>query len=331
MGRIQAERFTIDKLTEAINNSNYFTFDGFKQFISNKESNSQFINLCEIEIFAISGDMETAAYYNNYRNEYRSKQEQKERQEYAEREQKQNEREEAEIKVIDDKLTEAERKILNHETIYNEDIQETTLLLMLFKKYNINVPLKTQGWINKALAKISYKESIGNYTYSYYSSSRNSTVFSEYLDQLVNAIKHAYNTITETEIAQEEIKQNEKQKQADYINNIPDICFKKCNNIIREHIDFRLLLRNGSRKEFTREEAEIIAKRAYKALKVENINSCVLKYMKRYDYIAKMELQFIKNNINISVEAIENNGKVTYLFIKHYNNKSDSYIYKEVA
>ena len=56
------------------------------------------------------------------------------------------------------------------------------------KKHNINVPLKTQGWINQALSTIKYNEEYG-WSYIYYSSSADSTVFMKYLKELVNKVK----------------------------------------------------------------------------------------------------------------------------------------------
>jgi len=58
-------------------------------------------------------------------------------------------------------------------------------VLELFKLYNINLPLRTQGWVNTGLAEIT-KDS-----YRYYKNKHkgNSTVISDYLDKLREAIK----------------------------------------------------------------------------------------------------------------------------------------------
>lgn len=70
------------------------------------------------------------------------------------------------------------------------DYTKTSAILHLFRKYDINVPLKTQGWIKTALAKIYYNSEIEEYSYKYYTKSANSTVFSDYLKQLIFAIKN---------------------------------------------------------------------------------------------------------------------------------------------
>lgn len=51
---------------------------------------------------------------------------------------------------------------------------ENTVILMAMKKNGINIPIKTQGWINKALAKIYFLEN-GEISYSYYSNHKDST------------------------------------------------------------------------------------------------------------------------------------------------------------
>ena len=64
------------------------------------------------------------------------------------------------------------------------------------KKYDINVPLKVQGWINKALANIVYDAEYDDYSYQYYKSSADSKVFARYLYQLVYKIKEKHGIIT---------------------------------------------------------------------------------------------------------------------------------------
>ena len=87
---------------------------------------------------------------------------------------------------IEKVLLDAEDAIKTKTTFVNNKIDDTTIVLRLFKKYGINVPIKTQGWINKALARIFYKD--GEISYSYLKTSNDSTVFYEYLKELENKI-----------------------------------------------------------------------------------------------------------------------------------------------
>ena len=83
----------------------------------------------------------------------------------------------------------AEEKILNKQTVVNTDIQDKSLIMQLFRKHKISVPLKTQGWIINALHSIEYDEKNEKWTYHYFTSSRNSTVFSKYLSLLASAVQ----------------------------------------------------------------------------------------------------------------------------------------------
>ena len=137
------------------------------------------------------------------------------KQERKEEEEKEIQAEKESLELIANKnniayelVSQAEKAISNNEKVENVDITiykdrydstTTSLILYLFKKYNINVPLKTQGWINSALCYIQpqNKENYTNkWTYSYLSKSANSTVFLKYLDRLVSAI-NPVSTITE--------------------------------------------------------------------------------------------------------------------------------------
>lgn len=70
------------------------------------------------------------------------------------------------------------------------------VILHLFKLYNIKVPLKTQGWINEALYSLRYNDyNDGKWGYEYYNSSKNSTVFYKYLEQLVKKIEEKYKSV----------------------------------------------------------------------------------------------------------------------------------------
>ena len=83
----------------------------------------------------------------------------------------------------------AENKILNKHSVGNTDIQGKSLIMQLFREHEITVPLKTQGWIINALHSIEFDEQRDRWSYRYFKSSRDSTVFSDYLSLLVSAIQ----------------------------------------------------------------------------------------------------------------------------------------------
>jgi hypothetical protein len=113
-------------------------------------------------------------------------------------EKRENERiskEQAEAEKYDSAIAKAVNAIRNKETVNNDDIETmpgnvTSIILELMRIYKIEVPLKTKGWINSALAKIFYEDD--GYTYSYYRKSRNSGVFRDCLDKLVYAVNELF-------------------------------------------------------------------------------------------------------------------------------------------
>jgi len=83
----------------------------------------------------------------------------------------------------------AEDKILNNQTVNNTDIQGKSLIMQLLREHKISVPLKTQGWIINALHSIEFDKQRNEWGYRYFKSSRNSTVFFNYLPLLVSAVQ----------------------------------------------------------------------------------------------------------------------------------------------
>ncbi len=83
-------------------------------------------------------------------------------------------------------IAEAENTIRTQGTLYNREFEGKTIVLYLLKKYGVNVPIKTQGWVNNALAKVWFRD--GKITYSYYKTSKDSTVFYGYLKELEEKI-----------------------------------------------------------------------------------------------------------------------------------------------
>jgi len=123
----------------------------------------------------------------------------KQRQE--EREAKRIAKEQASKVEYEQAIKTAEHKIINKQTVSNTSIHGKSLIMQLFREYEISVPLKTQGWVIKALHSIEFDEKRDRWSYRYFKSSRNSTVFSDYLILLVSAIqtKHQSDDIKDDE------------------------------------------------------------------------------------------------------------------------------------
>ena len=324
---------TLIELIEYFNNNN-FTYEVIKNNTNNKLNNNRFINVAEIKLAEIM--QESKEYIDtlkNARENFYKLREQEEQEKQRQREIKEKQEQEKKQLEINTLIKEAEQKIINQEQLFNEDIETesgntTSIFLMLFKKYNINIPLKTQGWINKAL----YCALLNNnkYSYQYYNSSKDSTVFSSYLQDLIIAIKEAYNVLSQEEKQQEEKRQQEQINNNNYIESIANINFKKSNNPFRDEIDWRTETRNGNKITFTEEQAKELMRRMYKALKIDDIEYRMKIYFS-LPYNAKTRLNASNGNIIINVEAMEYRDKIQYKFTKQYTNKDDYYIYKEIA
>ena len=119
----------------------------------------------------------------------REAREQENRQRDSEREAERIATEQAEKSEYEKTIKTAETAILNKGTVTNSDVLgDKSLIMQLFKEHEIAVPLKTQGWIINALHDIHYDENKERWSYQYYNTSRDSTVFYDYLPQLVSAV-----------------------------------------------------------------------------------------------------------------------------------------------
>lgn len=174
-----------------------FTIDDYKQYITECLNNNQFINVAEIKLMELAGE---SPEYIQTLKDHRQKVIDLREQERVEEKTKREAEEQAYVTEQNNKaegiINSAEQAILNKQPVKNVEItlyksrydsNTTSLILYLMKKHNIDVPLKTQGWINQALSTIKYEEEYG-WSYTYYKSSADSTVFYKYLHQLVEAV-----------------------------------------------------------------------------------------------------------------------------------------------
>ena len=173
------DMLTVERLIESVN-SYEWGLDGFFKRLKQAEGNNQHISILEIKVCEEVGEIALARHYMEYRKNRLEALDAQRAKEWSEREAAEKAEEE---KYIAETVAEAENTLKSHKPLDNKDFNNTTLILYLFKKYEINIPLKTQGWINQALATIQFKVD-GTCAYSYLRSSRNSTVFMKYLEQL---------------------------------------------------------------------------------------------------------------------------------------------------
>ncbi len=170
--------------------------------IRNKRINNQFVNVSDIKLIELSGaSKQEVQELINYRQEWYDRKAEENQKKRLEQEQKDKEYVDTKNKIVKDLVLAAEQAILNKQEVKNQEVtvykskyngNSLSLILYMMKQYNINVPLKTQGWINQALTSIQYNEKWEEYSYKYYKTSSNSTVFSKYLNMLIKAIQEKY-------------------------------------------------------------------------------------------------------------------------------------------
>jgi hypothetical protein len=202
---------TMDRKTDAegieysIQELATITIETYKAYITKCFNTNQFINVAEIKLMELAGE---STEYIQTLTEHRQKVLDLRAKEHKEREEKRERENEEYVEQQNNKVTEmvikAEQAIINKEKVQNKDItvckskydsNSLSLVLYLMKQYDIKVPLKTQGWINQALADIFYDKDCNEWTYTYYTSSANSTVFQKYLDELIEKVNKKYSKV----------------------------------------------------------------------------------------------------------------------------------------
>lgn len=176
----------IEEFSEKILEYPYSGIEGFYKKLEEAEANGWYINKVDIEVCFLLGNINLAKHYSEYRECQIAEKEKRRQAENAERERKEREKEEKRLAEMEKTIADAENTIKTYGTLYNEAFEGKTIVLYLLKKHGVNVPIKTQGWVNNALVKIWFRD--GEITYSYYKSSRNSTVFYRYLKELEEKI-----------------------------------------------------------------------------------------------------------------------------------------------
>lgn len=189
-----------------LNGYSHITLDFYINYIKENIKNKKWINVAEIKLLELAGEPEGLIKESHkVRKHIREQQEQKRLEEQNKMEQEYKEYLENKIKIVAEEVAKAEESILKGEIIRNKDIDvynsrydynTTSLILYIMKQYDIKVPLKTQGWINAALYSIKPDtHSLGEYTYNYHTSSKDSTVFYKYLNILVEKVKEKYKNV----------------------------------------------------------------------------------------------------------------------------------------
>lgn len=179
---------SLEEFANLINRYEYKGVAGFYKRLEAMEKDNSYINKVDIAVCSLLGNIVLAKYYFDYREKQIAEKEAKRQAEIEERRQKEVEEEKKRFAQIEETIANAEYRIYKQEDVENIEVDGKSIINMLMKKYEIKVPLRTQGWINSKLAKIVFAEWGISYLYYGKSQKDNSKVFRKYLIELENAI-----------------------------------------------------------------------------------------------------------------------------------------------
>ena len=178
--------WTFSEMLERYDESEKLSKETFLNRLADAENNGSYINLLDIELCRVFNENALAEHYSEYRLATIKAREEKRQKERAEQEAREKAEEEHRKAEIEKNVQTAIQTLKDKKELENFSIEDTTIVLFLMKKFNIKVPLRTQGWISKALVGICW---VGDrLAYRYYSSSKDSTVFGKYLNELIGII-----------------------------------------------------------------------------------------------------------------------------------------------
>lgn len=201
LNRILRVDTLLDDVEHNFSGYEHITLEWYTNYLEESLGSDRWVTVAELKLMELAGRTKMVEDIKKHRIHVKEIREQEERERTALKEKKNQDFVEQENKIAEDIIAKAEQAILKNEKIVNEDIEifknryeskTMSLILHLMKKYDVKVPLRTQGWINKALNSIYYSKDSEEYGYCYYSSSSNSTVFSEYLKELISKIKEEH-------------------------------------------------------------------------------------------------------------------------------------------
>ena len=167
--------------------------EGYKKRLRQMEEMGEFIGHADIMSMVELGELELGMRYSRYREDYIAEGRRREEEKRARREAERRAEEEERKRAFEAKIAEAEDCIRRKEKLENEELEEGMhIVLCLMKKYNINVPLKTQGWINSKLVAVEFDERKGTKVWFYKDKGcKCSESVYRYLDELKDAVDAA--------------------------------------------------------------------------------------------------------------------------------------------
>jgi hypothetical protein len=205
-----------DTITYRLEHIAKLTLDKTLTAIRSCPANNQFVNVADIKLIELSGaSLEEVQGLIEYRQAWIDRKDKEEQEREQKKQQEEKEYVDKKNNELAEQVNKAEQSIANKQLVKNVNVtiyksryehNTTSLILYMMKLYDISIPLKTQGWINGALAQIFWNEEWNEYSYRFYNTSKNSEVFYKYLRQLVGKINEKYGIIEKKKIFDPEIE-----------------------------------------------------------------------------------------------------------------------------
>lgn len=176
----------IERMREKLNSMQaYIGRSGFLSYCAALSARGWFVKNPELMALDMIGEVELVKKYRIEKAEIIEKrqQEEKERREQYRKEQEEKQRRIEEEQRIAIKT--AEEKIRKKENVINAD----GIILKLMRKYNIDVPLRTQGWIIDNLVSVSFSDDSISYRFNRGKNGRGSQKVFDCLWELMRVIE----------------------------------------------------------------------------------------------------------------------------------------------
>ncbi len=135
----------------------FIGLEGYKLWLAQMEQKGTWINNAMIRGLADSGELELAAHYQEYHDNLARLNAEKRAIAQAELERKRQEEEQLRQEEREAQILATEKALYLRQPVDNVSFDGNTIILYLMKKHGIIPPLRTQGWINERLIRVTFQ------------------------------------------------------------------------------------------------------------------------------------------------------------------------------
>ena len=170
----------------------FIGLEGYKLWLAQMEQQGSWINNAMIRGLTDAGELELAEHYRVYHEIQLQARDEKALARQKELEQEKQKRELERQTRMKEQVRAAEKCILERKELANDPYEGSTIILYLMKKHGIVPPLRTQGWINEKLAKVTAHDDSISYSFRKTKGGKASQTAVDCLFQLRDRIDQVY-------------------------------------------------------------------------------------------------------------------------------------------